>query len=122
MNSDKNDMNTTISFLKNEVKKFISARNWRKYHTPKNLIQAMSIEMAELSELFLFKDPEINDILKNKELMENISFEVADILIYLISFVNSLDIDLTQAFNKKMEKNNEKYSIQEFNDGKYYKK
>ena len=122
MSSNINDNNTVISFLKNNVKKFVEEREWTQYHTPKNLIQALQIEAAELSELFLFKDMTTNEILQNEELINQISNEMADVLIYLISLSNSLNIDLAKAFIKKMEMNKNKYSIKEFNNGMYYKK
>lgn len=122
MNSRENDKNTSITFFKEIVKDFVKNRNWSNYHTPKNLIQALGIEIAELSELFLFKEYSVDDILKNSSLFESISDELADIFIYLISLVNCLGIDLTKSFTKKMEKNDRKYPIKEFNDGKYYKK
>ena len=122
MNSRENDKNTSIAFFKEIVKDFVKKRNWSNYHTPKNLIQALGIEIAELSELFLFKEYSVDDILKNSSLFESISDELADIFIYLISLVNCLGIDLTKSFTKKMEKNERKYPIKEFNDGKYYKK
>ncbi len=122
MNSRENDKNTSIAFFKEIVKDFVKNRNWSNYHTPKNLIQALGIEIAELSELFLFKEYSVDDILKNSSLFESISDELADIFIYLISLVNCLGIDLTKSFTKKMEKNVRKYPIKEFNDGKYYKK
>ena len=122
MDSNRNDNNTVISFLKNDVKKFVEEREWTRYHTPKNLIQALQIEAAELSELLLFKEMAKDDILQNEELINKISNEMADVLIYLISLSNSLNIDLAQSFIKKMEINKNKYSIKEFNDGVYYKK
>jgi len=122
MNSSENDKNTSIAFFKEIVKDFVKKRNWSDYHTPKNLIQALGIEIAELSELFLFTEYSVDEILKNKSLIVSISDELADIFIYLISLVNCLGIDLTKSFSKKMEKNERKYPIKEFNDGKYYKK
>jgi len=122
MDSNRDDNNTVISFLKTKVKKFVVEREWTQYHTPKNLIQALQIEAAELSELFLFKEMTKDDILQNEELINKISNEMADVLIYLISLSNSLNIDLAQSFIKKMEINKNKYSIKEFNGGMYYKK
>ncbi len=122
MSRIENDEITPISFFKHEVEQFIEQRGWKKYHTPKNLIQALQIEAAELSELFLFKDLPKEKILENKELYQNISHEIADIFIYLISLINSLDIDLTRAFINKMKINEIKYSKEEFNQGLYYKK
>ena len=121
MNMD-DDLHTNISFFKNKVEEFIQERNWIKYHTPKNLIQAIMIEAAELSQCLLFKEDKLNIILEDKTLLNNISDEIADVFIYLISLINILNLDLTKIFVQKMEKNKEKYTIKEFNDGKYYKK
>ena len=122
MKSSKDDSNTNLLFFKKEVEKFVNERNWTKYHTPKNLIQALGIEVSELSEIFLFKDLDIQMINENRSIFENISDEIADIFIYLISLVNRLDINLTDAFTRKMMKNRIKYPIEEFNNGDYYKK
>ncbi len=116
------DKNTIISFFKEEVKEFIKERDWLKYHTPKNLVQAINSEAGELSQLLLFKDYTKNDIWSDKNLVNNISDEIADVFIYLISLINALDLDLTQAFIEKMKKNKNKYSTKEFNNGNYYKK
>ncbi|GAG88435.1 unnamed protein product, partial [marine sediment metagenome] len=110
-----------VSFFKEEVQKFVRDRNWTKFHSPKNLIQALSIEVSELSEIFLFKDISLGTINNDKDLLENISDEIADVFIYLVSLVNSINLDLTSAFTQKMEKNKEKYSLDEFNDGSYQK-
>ena len=117
-----NDQNTVVSFFKNEMNNFVNSRNWTKYHTPKNLIQALMIEAAELSQCLLFKEDKIEHILKDETLLANISDEIADVFIYLISIVNVLGLDLTKTFIGKMEKNKKKYSVKEFNNGKYYKK
>jgi NTP pyrophosphatase (non-canonical NTP hydrolase) len=121
MNHIQKDNNTSVSFFKNEVQKFVRDRNWTKFHTPKNLIQALSIEVSELSEIFLFKDISLDTINNDKQLLENISDEISDVFIYLVSLVNSMNLDLTSAFIKKMEKNKDKYSVEEFNDGSYQK-
>lgn len=118
----KDDTTTTISFFKEKVEQFVEDRDWTQYHTPQNLIQAMGVELAELSELFLFEDPTKQEILNNDQLLKGIKEELADVFIYLISFINSLDFDLTSCFIDKMEKNDKKYPVSEFNDGNYYKK
>ena len=122
MGSDWNDKNTVISFFKNKVKKFVEEREWTIYHTPKNLVQAINCEAGELSQLLLFKNYEKEEIWKNQELLTNISDEIADVFIYLISLINSLNLDLSNIFMNKMKKNKQKYSKNEFNNGKYYKK
>ena len=121
MNPIVDDYSTPISFFKMKVQKFVRERDWTKYHTPKNLIQALSIEVAELSEIFLFKELSIENIKSDKNLLEDISDEIADVFIYLISLINSVDLDLTSVFTKKMKKNELKYSLDDFNNGSYQK-
>ena len=117
-----NDNDVSLEYFKQETNKFITERKWTKYHTPRNLIQALGIEIAELSEIFLFKDFELDEIFQDEKLYENISDEIADIFIYLISLINVLKMDLTSSFETKMAKNRKKYSIKEFNKGNYHKK
>ncbi len=120
--NENHDKNTAISFFKEDVKEFTKGRDWVKYHTPKNLVQAINCEAGELSHLLLFKDYSKNDIWGNKNLINNISDEIADVFIYLIGLINALDLDLTQVFMNKMKKNKKKYPTKEFNSGIYYKK
>jgi dCTP diphosphatase len=108
-NIEDNDQNTVISFFKKEVKKFVEERNWSDYHTPKNLVQAINCEAGELSQLLLFKSYTKDEIWKSKTLLTNISDEIADVFIYLISLINALDLDLSKIFKNKMEKNKIKY-------------
>ena len=122
MNINPEDNNTTISYFKEEIGRFVKERRWTKFHNPKDLIQALGIEVSELSELFLFKDLSLDIIHNDKEILENISDEIADVFIYLISLLNSLNVDLTSAFIRKMKKNEGKYTIDEFFDGSYHKK
>ncbi len=121
MNSKLEDNNTTISYFKEEVERFVKERRWTKFHNPKDLIQAISIEVSELSEIFLFKDLTLDTIHNDKNVIENISDEIADVFIYLVSLINSLNVDLTSTFIRKMKKNEEKYTIEEFDNGKYRK-
>ena len=121
MNSKLEDNNTTISYFKEEIERFVKERKWKKFHNPKNLIQAIGIEVSELSEIFLFKDLSLDTIYKDKNLLENISDEIADVFIYLVSLLNSLDVDLTSAFIRKMKKNEDKYTLEDFYDGSYRK-
>ena len=117
-----NDSNVSISVFKDVVRKFVNKRNWTNYHTPKNLVQAINCEAGELSQLLLFKEYKKEEIWNDEKLLTNLSDEIADVFIYLISLINLLNLDLSQIFAKKMEKNKEKYNINEFNNGLYYKK
>ena len=121
MNSKLEDNNTTISYFKEEVERFVKERKWTKFHNPKDLIQAIGIEVSELSEIFLFKALTRDTIHKDKNILENISDEIADVFIYLVSLLNSLNVDLTSAFIRKMKKNEAKYNLDEYYDGSYRK-
>ena len=103
MNYSKKDQ---FEYLKNKMKTFLEERNWLEYHTPKNLAMSISIESAELMELFQWADPSSQEVITNPELMPNVEDEIADIIIYCISLARSLDINLFDAIVKKMDKNN----------------
>jgi len=107
-----NDDEITISHLKKIVDKFVSESDWEKYHTPKNLAESISIEAAELLELFQWRnDREIEMFLEDPKFVSEIEEELADVLIYCISFANRLNIDISRAILSKMEKNKRKYPI-----------
>ncbi len=89
-----NDKNTHMFLSKRE---FIEERDWNKFHHPKELAISISLESVELLELFQCKD---------KETLK----EIADILIYTLSFSNQLDIDLDSVIIKKLNKNNREYN------------
>lgn len=94
---------------------FRRERNWEKFHLPRELVSALSIETSELEELFLWKGTEPpSTIKKNDKLYENIKDEVADIAIYLLYLCHDLDIDLESVILNKVHKNAEKYPINKY--------
>ena len=102
---------TTLQKLKYAVKKFRDERDWKQFHTPKNLAMALSVEASELAELFLWDDNETSfDTALNKN--ENLKEEMADVLIYLLSMADVLNVDLSKAVYEKLEKNRSKYPIE----------
>ena len=107
--------------LREEVAKFIKERQWTKYHVPKDLSMAIAIEASELMELFLWKQVSVQDVVKDPILKEKVADEIADIFIYLLSLVNTLDFDLSDIVSKKMVKNRAKYPSSEF-QGNYEKR
>lgn len=89
---------------------FRNDRDWAQFHTVKDLSLGLGIEVAELQELFLWKNKqEITHIVETKN--EAIGDELADIFIFLAYISNDLGIDLNEAINRKIDKNNEKYPI-----------
>ena len=92
------------------LRQFSNDREWSKFHTLKNLACSISIESSELLEIFQWHDLSRLDI-KQKKLKENVSDEVADIMLYLLRFSDLAKIDLEKACLKKIEKNKKKYPI-----------
>lgn len=88
--------------LKNELIKFQKERDWKKFHTPENLAKSISIEAAELLEHFQW-GKEFN--------LEEVSEELADVLIYCVYMADSLNLDINEIILNKMEKNAKKYPV-----------
>ena len=108
------DETTSISELRELLLKFRDERDWEQFHDPKNLAEAISIEAAEMLELFLWKKPEeVEYLLKsNKEYKRAIEDEFADIICFLLSFSNIAKIDVTGAVAAKIETNRRKYPVE----------
>nr|NIU84012.1 nucleotide pyrophosphohydrolase [Candidatus Thorarchaeota archaeon]NIW14147.1 nucleotide pyrophosphohydrolase [Candidatus Thorarchaeota archaeon]NIW52250.1 nucleotide pyrophosphohydrolase [Candidatus Korarchaeota archaeon] len=94
---------------------FRKERNWKQFHRPKELAAAISIESSELQELFLWREQENSDeILLDRELIEKIEDEIADIQIYLLFLTHDLGLNLREIVRKKILKNEEKYPAEEY--------
>jgi len=92
--------------LKKQIKEFIQARDWEQYHAPKNLALALSVEVAEILEIFQWKENQEN--LSPHEI-EALKQEIGDVLIYLLELADKYQIDLIQAAKDKMALNALKY-------------
>ena len=109
------DNKTTIHELKLIVEFFVDEREWKQFHSPKNLAMSLSIEAAELMEIFQWLSlDQAQDVMKGNETRDNAIDEIADILIYVLAFCNRNKIDITDAIKKKMEKNIRKYPVEKF--------
>lgn len=90
------------------IKKFCADRDWSQFHDPKNLAISLQLEASEVLELFQWtKD---NQAKPGKE--EDIADELADVLYWLIMMANHYGVDLAEALDKKMDKNEAKYPIE----------
>jgi len=99
---------TDLTTLRDALRDFAADRDWRKFHTPKNLAMAMIVEAAELVEHFQWATPE-ESLQPPPEKLAAIRDEVADTLIYLVELADALDIDLIAAARDKIVKNAAKY-------------
>ena len=105
------DNKTTIQELKLRVKKYCEDRDWDKYHNAKDLSIGITTEASELLEYFRFKsEQEVNDIVKSKR--NEISEEMTDVFFFLLRIAQKYEIDLSEAFDRKMKKNALKYPIE----------
>ena len=115
------DSSTNLKQLRDTVAEFVTQRDWRQFHTPKNLSMALAVEAAELMEHFQWLTPlESSEIRSDPHKLLPVQEEIADIFCYTMALANELDIDLSEAFHKKMIKNREKYPAGEFR-GRYRK-
>ena len=88
--------------LQKKLIEFRNERDWEQFHNPKDLALALSIEAAELNEIFLWKKSEEADVNKIKE-------ELADVLAYAILLAEKYNLDINQIVLDKIQKNAQKY-------------
>ena len=102
---------TSLEQLAETVREFGRERDWHLYHTPKNLTAALIVEAAELLEPFQWLTPEQSLNLPPAK-KEAVRQEMADVLIYLVSLANCLEIDLLKAAADKLAINAAKYPVE----------
>jgi NTP pyrophosphatase (non-canonical NTP hydrolase) len=94
--------------LKERLRVFVAERDWDQFHSPKNLAMALSVEAAELVELFQWLTEEESATLDGDR-RRRAAEELADVLVYLVRIADRLDIDLLQVAGEKLERNAVKY-------------
>lgn len=97
----------SIKELQKEITAFRDDRNWKQFHNPKDLAISISLEAAELLEVFQWTgtDVEAND--KREKIKE----ELADVIIYCSLMADVVGLDINEMLLKKPKRNNEKYPI-----------
>ena len=90
--------------LQSALLEFRNERDWEQFHNPKDLALALSIEAAELNEVFLWKKAEEANIEKVKE-------ELADVFAYALLLADKYDLDVNEIVLNKIKKNGEKYPV-----------
>jgi dCTP diphosphatase len=99
----------TIAELRARVRAFADARDWGKFHSPRNLAMAVSVEAGELLELFLWSPDEGPQPAVGRE--GKVADEAADVLICLLNLCDRAGIDLADAVDKKLAKAELKYPV-----------
>lgn len=94
--------------IKLYLRQFAQDRDWEKFHNPKNLATALSVEVAEINEHFQWLTPEQAADLEPPTLAA-VSDEIADVQLYLIRLADVLGVDIVAAVQQKAAKNDSKY-------------
>ena len=87
---------------------FRDDRDWKQYHNPKDLAISLSLEAAELLEVFQWSGSD----LECREKLSEIREELADVLMYAISLADRLGLDLDEIVLEKLRRNEEKYPVE----------
>jgi len=99
---------TDIQLLINELEKFRDDRHWDQFHNTKDLSLAISIEAAELNELFLWKTTEECEKVDTNKLKE----ELADVFAFSLLLAGKHGFDVKEIVLEKIKKNGEKYPVE----------
>jgi len=93
------------------LEEFADERDWEKFHSPKNLAMALSVECGELLEHFQWMTEAESRDLKNHSdnKKQQVSEEIVDVFLYTLRLCQQLDVDLPGEIDKKMQKNAHKY-------------
>lgn len=95
-----------LATLSERLRKFAEERGWVRFHTPKNLASALSVEAAELLEVFQWMTPdESNAVMLDDGTRGAVLDEIADVLIYLVRLADVLELDLVTAALSKVDRN-----------------
>lgn len=98
----------SINQLRDQLRNFAEERDWKQFHSPKNLAMALCGEIGELAHHFQWlTEEESAQLLSEKK--EQVAEELADVLLYLVMLSESLDINLLDETKKKIEKNAARY-------------
>ena len=104
--------NIDLLKLNNEIEKIVSDRDWDQFHSVKNLSMALSVESAELLEIFQWMtEAQSNEVKNDPKALARVEDEVADIFVYLMRILSKTEIDLEKVVLNKLKKNVEKYPI-----------
>lgn len=100
-----------LADILDELRTFVKERDWEQYHDPKNLATGLSIEAAELLELFLWTST-ADAHRHGRDVKSRVEEEVADVFLYCLMLADTLGIDLLDAAHRKLAKNREKYPVE----------
>lgn len=99
-----------VNGLARALESFASERDWAQFHSPKNLVMALTGEVGELAELFQWvTEQQSKDMASDPAANQRVAEELADVLFYLVRTASVMGIDLNQAAVQKLALNASKY-------------
>lgn len=98
----------TLEDMQTYLRQFARERDWEQFHNPKNLVMALTIEVAELAEHFQWLTAEQAANLSAEQLSE-VADEIADVQLYLVRLADVLGVAISAAVTAKAKKNEAKY-------------
>ena len=114
------DDTTTVAELRQLIADFVDQRDWQQYHSPKNISMALAVEAAELMEHFQWMDQQASRLIPaDEQKLQAVGEEIADVIGYAMAISNELGIDISATMRAKMQKNREKYPVEECRGDKF---
>ena len=98
--------------LSEALRAFADERDWAQFHSPKNLVMALTGEVGELTEIFQWMTEEASrTATAEPRVAAAVREEIADVLLYLVRLASVLGVDLDAAVREKLARNAEKYPV-----------
>lgn len=108
------DKTMTVAELRQVVHEFVDERDWYQHHTPKNLAMSIAIEAAEIMEHFQWYSREESiAFMEDPANRAEVADELADVMIYCLSFANATGVDVADAIVKKVTRNHGRFPVEQ---------
>lgn len=102
---------TSLDAIAARLREFRQARDWQRFHTPRNLAMSVAVECGELLEHFQWiDDADLAEHLAARE--EEVAEELADVAIYLVQLADTIGVSLSEAIAQKIERNDQRYPLE----------
>lgn len=99
-----------VAMLTAKLREFATAREWERFHTPKNLATALVVEAGELAEIFQWLTPQESlDVMTDAESAFRVRDEIADVFAYLLQIAAACGVDPLIALAEKIERNEARF-------------
>lgn len=100
-----------LNEIQSRLRRFRDDREWGQFHRPSSLASAISVEAAELLELFLWSSPsDEEELLETRQ--QEIEEELADVIIQCLNLADAVGVDVLVAVDRKIDRNGERYPVE----------